>query len=227
MTKTDVVKPKTGWVYIRKNKTKPGEPGTWSEKKKLEVVTTYLTTGNMALVSRLCNVPYETIAKWKQMEWWNQLTDKYYEEDNIALSSQLSKTLDKTIAVINDRIADGDYEYDRKTGKLRRVPVKLRDAHRVASDLIDKQAVLRKQKTAEVVSNESTSGRLLKLAEAFAAFATGKQQEEKVISEIYEGDFKHLPENYQEAMRDNNAINGETLLKVQDNKSTDGILTKE
>lgn len=195
------VRPKHGYVYIKKAKNSPGNNGHWSQKKRMEAVTTYLSTGNLALTGRLCNIPEDTIRKWKAQDWWTQLTDKYYEEDDIALSSKLKKTLDKTIEAVNDRIENGEYLYDSRTGKLKRVPVKLRDAHRVASDLIDKQLILRKQKPVSLErSDESQAGKLAKLAEAFAAFATGKVQEEKIVNEIVEGEYHELPPNYQESI---------------------------
>lgn len=196
-----VVKPKTGWIYVRKNKTKPNDPGRWNEKKRLEAVTTFLTTGNMSLTSKMCNIPYDTLVKWKASEWWKELTDKYYEEQNIALSSKLEKTLTKSIDAINDRIENGEYMYDPRSGKLKRVPAKLRDVHRVTSDLIDKTLVLRKQKHTQQVSDESTAGKLAKLAEAFAAFASGKPQEEKSVEHVVEGEFEMMPPDYQEAMQ--------------------------
>lgn len=191
---------KTGWVYVRKNKTKPHQPGIWKQEKHLEAVTTYMATGNLSLTGRLINVPLDTLNKWKASEWWKELTDKYYEEDSITLDAKLKKTLEKSLATVSDRLDNGDYQYDPKTGKLIRVPVKLRDAHKVTTDLIDKQRVLRKQPVLQDKSNESTEGRLLKLAEAFAKFATGKQQEEKVVNEIVEGEFERLPPEYQESL---------------------------
>lgn len=189
------------YVYVRNKKTKPQEPGWWPEKKKVEAVTTYLSTGNLSLTAGMINVPIDTIRKWKAQVWWKECVEKVYEEDNLQLSSKLQKTLEKSLDAVNDRIENGEYMFNIKTGKLNRIPAKLRDLHKVSADLIDRQAILKKQRPVEQPTAESTDGRLLKLAEAFAELALKqKPREEKVVNEVYEGDFHSLPENYQEAI---------------------------
>jgi len=168
---------KTGWVYVPINKNKPGVPGHWNEKKRLEAVTTFIATGNLALTGRLCNIPDDTIRKWKAQQWWQELTDRFYEEEDMELSSKLKNTLQKSIDVVNDRIQHGDFQYDQKTGKLVRVPVKLRDAHKVTADLIDKRTVLRKNQRHAEVSSDTIDSKLVKLASAFAEFVSQKPAE--------------------------------------------------
>ena len=139
------------------------------------------------------------MAKWKASDWWRDAVTKVQEEDNVQLDAKLSKVLEKSLDAVNDRIENGDYIYNMKTGKLNRVPAKLKDVHRVTSDLIDRRHLLRKQPQIQE-SIQNTEQRLLKLAEAFAQFV-GKPKEEKVVNEVYEGDFATLPPEYTEAIQ--------------------------
>jgi len=127
------------YVYIRAKKTKPHEPGQWSEKKQLEVVTTYLALGNYNETSRVCNVPLNTIKKWKQSPWWEELVKDIQSGEGQRADNKMSKTIDKALDLIMDRMEQGDYQYDQKTGRLVKVPLKARDLERVASGLFDKR----------------------------------------------------------------------------------------
>jgi RNAse (barnase) inhibitor barstar len=184
------VTPKYGWVYRPRKKTKHGEPGRWGHDKKMEAVTTYIATGNLSLVSKLIGVTYATLQFWKSQEWWKDQTDKLYDDDNIELSARLTKTLNKTLSVLDERLQNGDYLWDTKTQKLVRVPVKMREVNTVANTLMDKRALLRKQPTKISATDEGTNARLDKLAEAFTAFAKGKAHE-RIVNEI-DGDFEEI-----------------------------------
>ena len=140
------------------------------------------------------------MAKWKASDWWRDAVTKVQEEDNVQLDAKLSKVLEKSLDAVNDRIENGDYIYNMKTGKLNRVPAKLKDVHRVTSDLIDRRHLLRKQPQIQE-SIQNTEQRLLKLAEAFAQFV-GKPKEEKVVNEVIDGEFEQLPPEYQDALYD-------------------------
>ena len=110
------VKPKTGWIYVRKNKNKPGDPGRWNQNKRLEAVTTYLSTGNLALTGRLCNIPDDTIRKWKASEWWQELTDKYYDlkDDNVSYEEIQQFLYDISFNFFEDDILEFCYNIDNK-----------------------------------------------------------------------------------------------------------------
>lgn len=189
-------KPKntTGWVYIRKNKTKPNEAGRWHDKKKVEAVTTYLATGNLALTSRIVNIPEITLRKWVVEDWWKDLIAETQHEGDLKLNKNMEKIVEKSLAAVNEIIDNGDYLYDAKKGKIVRVPAKLRDVNKIATDLIDRQMIMRKQQKPVADTKENTEGRLLKLAEQFAMMVAGKKTEENVIKDVVEGEWENVSE---------------------------------
>ena len=179
-------------IYVKNKKTLPHQPGHWSEKKQLEVVTTYLALGNLAETSRVCNVPTITVKKWKQQPWWAELVADIQSGEGQKADNKMSKTIDKALDLIMTRMEEGDYLYDQKTGRLVKVPLKARDLERVASGLFDKRQLIRKQPTSIKQSDLNQKDRLLELAEQFAKFAGMKLDKEKVINECIEGDFNEI-----------------------------------
>lgn len=156
----------------------------WPEKKKIEAVTTYLALGKLPFVAQVTGVNYETLRHWKKQEWWMEMEDLVRTEENQELDSKLSKIVNKSLDVVVDRLEHGDFTID-KLGKVHRVPVKLRDASKVSTDLLDKRSLIRKEPVRQVAEKqESINERLLSLAEQFAAIALGKDptKTEKVVT---------------------------------------------
>ena len=179
------------YVYQRMKKV-PGKPGFWPERKKTEAVVTWMSTGNMTLTAAMINVPRDTLNKWRKMPWWKEIEQSIKDEDNQELDAKFSKIIKKTLDTIDDRLENGNFQFNPKTGKTIRIPVNLRDTHRVMSGLVDKRKVLRNEPTTSE-SKEGTNDRLLKLASQFAEMVKGiKDTEMKQVGEIYEGDYDTL-----------------------------------
>ena len=89
-----------------------------------------------------------------------------------------------------DRLEKGDYIYDVRTGRTRRIPVKLRDVTNTVNSVIDKRQLIRKQPT-KIVEQQSTAAQLQNLAEQFTKFVKGKLNEDSVkdlVKDCIEGD---------------------------------------
>jgi transposase-like protein len=147
---------------------------SWSDSQKLEAVTTYLSLGNLALTSRVLKIPEMTLREWKQKDWWKEIEGELKVQDNIQLSSRLKRIIESTLSVTEDRLANGDWIYDNKTGQLVRKPVNMRDAHKVAMDMIEKREIL-DNKAPTSVSVEQIDDKLKKLAEKFEQIAAGRR----------------------------------------------------
>jgi len=122
----------------------------WDDKKKVEVVTTYLATGKYALVEAITGVPRATIQAWKRSPWWPDLVNEIQTESDQELDSKLQKIVDKSLDVVLDRIENGDFVLNSKTGEVTRIPTKLKDVHRVSVDLIDKRDLIRNRERVKV-----------------------------------------------------------------------------
>lgn len=169
-------------VYVKaKPKTSRMQTGHWSEKKKYEACCLWSSGMKMSQVSVETGVPYETIKQWRASTWWADIHKELQSEDKQQLDARLTKILDKTLDSILDRLENGEFVYDQKTGSLKRSPVKLRDATVAMNTVMDKRQLIRKEPT-KIVEQSSTATQLQNLADHFAAFVTGQVKKEKEVN---------------------------------------------
>ena len=119
----------------------------YTDAKKIEVVTSYLALGKAPMVEALTGVPRQTIRQWKCQPWWKDLEHEIRQEDDYELDAKTSKVIDRTLDVVMDRLENGDFILDSRSGSIKRVPVKMKDAHRVTVDMIDKRNLIRGKPT--------------------------------------------------------------------------------
>lgn len=195
-------------VYVKapkRNDISQQDRGNWSEKKKLEALTFWVANGSLVETSKHCLVPYETLKRWKSSDWWKDKVRDIHTEDYDKLDAKLTKALDKALDQVMDRIENGDHIYDPRTGKLRQIPVKLRDANIAFNGLMDKRQLIRKQPT-KIVEQQTTAAQLQNLAEQFASFVTGKKVVDNikdVTLEFIEGETVEQDEDGQYRVIDN------------------------
>lgn len=156
----------------------------YSDKKKTEAVVTYLAVGKMPLVSAVVDVPIPTLKQWRLQPWWKEMEEEIRREDEYELDTKLSKIIDRTLDAVSERIEGGEFKL--VNGKVLRVPVALRDAHRVAVDLIDKRNLIRGKPTSRVEKTEQIDT-MQRLATQFAEWAIQHmKREERVVNAIPE-----------------------------------------
>lgn len=193
------------WKYIKNKKSLPHQPGHWDKKKQLECVTTYLATGNLSETSRIINVPLRTCQEWQKSDWWKQLVSEIQSGEAQRTDNKMSKVIDKTLEMLMSRIEEGDYQYDQKTGRLVKVPLKARDLERITSGLFDKRQLIRKQPTNIKQDDLSQAERLVNLAKQFAVFSgqTPQPKELEIEKDEYiEGEWNQVTEGEPNAVHD-------------------------
>lgn len=159
--------------------TRPAKPN-YTEAKKIEVVTTYLALGKAPMVEAVTGVPRQTIRMWKTMPWWKDIENEIRADDDAELDARVSKIIDRSLDTVVDRIDHGDFILDSRTGQVKRVPVKMKDAHKVSVDLIDKRNLIRGKPTSRT-EKITVDDVMNKLAETFKEWAKLTRPAEKVI----------------------------------------------
>jgi hypothetical protein len=160
---------------------------TWPKEKKLQVVTQYLALGNMKLVAATTGVDYGLIRQWKMQPWWKEFEREIRATENIALDSNLTKIVDKSLETVADRLENGDFIFDNKTGQIKRKPVNMKDAAKVSVDLLTKRELLRGNATNRSESAVIPMADQLKaLADAFARMSQGLPPAEMIDVETVE-----------------------------------------
>lgn len=146
----------------------------WSVEKKIEVVTMWLAIGNLRLVSAATGVDYGLIRSWKLLPWWADLVAEIRASRDILVDNKLSKIVDKTLNLVEDRIDNGDIVYDRKSQEIVRKPLSAAVAHKIGNDLISRQIDISQKRVDEtaVQKTEKIEDTLRLLAIEFARFNT-------------------------------------------------------
>lgn len=116
-------------------------------------------------------------------------------QEDLQLSSRLRKIVDKSYDVVEDRLENGDFVYNQKTGQLRRKPVSMRDAHKVAMDLTaQKEHLIDRHIEEQAVSVDKIEQRLAELAESFKRIASSVKTGPVEITDVIFGKLEE-PDN--------------------------------
>jgi len=169
-------------VYVKSNKRTTHDSGHWKESKRIEAVTTYLSTGNRLETSRLTGVPVKTLDTWKYKDWWKEMEKTIRSEEEQQLDAKLTKIIDKTLEKLVDSIENGEHIYDQRTGKIKRMPAKMRDLNNAFNTILDKRQLIRRQPT-KIVEQTNTAAQLQNLATQFASFV------KKTVKELPEQEY--------------------------------------
>jgi ABC-type dipeptide/oligopeptide/nickel transport system ATPase subunit len=113
------------------------------------------------------------------------------EEENVKKNVALKKIIDKSLELISDRLENGDYVFDQKTGEVKRKPVGLRDLSKVANEMMVQQAETAKV-NAPTTSKQTIEEALKKIATEFANLARGvandQENRQRLPSEVRVGE---------------------------------------
>lgn len=154
---------------------KAGELGYrrhYSDSQKIEAVTTYLMLGSLPLVASMLKMSINTLKLWKKSEWWKEVEQDLRTQEDLQLSKRLQNVVTKSLDVIEDRMENGDFVYDQKSGKMRRKPVAMRDAHRVMMDMQQRrEELVDRHINNESISTDKIEQTLNTLAAEFAKIA--------------------------------------------------------
>jgi len=142
----------------------------WSQSQKIEAVLTYIATGSEVKTAAATGIPKATLHIWRYQPWWKELQLQIQEEQDDEINADIAKIIEKGMATVSERLENGDFGFNQKTGEIFRKPVNLRDAHKVTVDMIDKRNLLNGKQSKQTADLEIGS-KLDFLAKKFAEFA--------------------------------------------------------
>lgn len=182
----------------RKNRDMTSDNARWGDQQKLDLIVTWLATGNLAMSARMHGIPEVTARRWKGEQWWWDAEQEIRAKEKIELSNRMKKMVQLSQDIVHKRLVEGDPVFDQKTGAIVMKPVSLKDAHKVAVDYIDRGNVLDKAMATEDPAVNTNDATLVRLAERFAAIASKSIEKhknlefvEEVIPRMYEGENHH------------------------------------
>ena len=149
-----------------------GKLAWWGEDQRLQAAACYVMLGSLRQVAMATGISLSQLKVWKTADWWKDLILQIRDEDVAQLDANIQKVVCKALKVVEDRLDGGDYQYDPKTGKPVRIPVKAQIALRVTTDLLARQEKIRSAPVRMEVE-KTIDARLAKLADEFHRFAKG------------------------------------------------------
>ena len=167
-------------LSLKKARIEMHKPGyKYSVEKRIEVISTWLTLGNLRQTAALTGVSYQLCLQWKSQPWWQEMINEIQAARKFKLDNKLNKIVDKALAVIDDRLDNGDFVYNQKTGEVSRKPVSLKEARGAANDLLQRQVALSKLEieTQQASRADSVKDQIAMLAQEFAKFNTKRTVE--------------------------------------------------
>jgi hypothetical protein len=156
----------------RRRAVSAGKGFRWSDSQKIEAVQTYLILGSLKLTAGALKIPFDTLKVWKSSQWWKDLIEELRVQDDLQLSNRLKKIITRSYDVLEDRLENGDFVFDQKTGEMRRKPVSMRDATQVAIHLGEaRQELVDRHLGGQSVTEDKIEKTLEKLAKQFEEVA--------------------------------------------------------
>lgn len=163
--------------------TKLSKNTTYSTKQRIDAVVMYRLCGNLSMVSRNMKIPRDTLADWKNTDWWKEIDTELKAENRAKLQENLKSVVDKAFTAVEDRLVNGDSIFDQKSGMMRKKPIGAHTANQILKDSLDKTLAIEKLgRDEKIVENQETIvERLAKLSEEFIKFTKSKTIEGEVL----------------------------------------------
>lgn len=170
------------------------EVTVWSWSDKTEAAKKYMLLGNMRLVSELTGISYNTLCDWRKQDWWTTLIDEIKAAQKAKRGNKMSQVIDESLEIIHDRIINGDFILNNKTGEIQRKPVSLRDVGNLANQLLTRQAQLEELSAKMEHSKETVQETLKTLAKEFAKWQRISATKDATDANIIENNVDEQPE---------------------------------
>ena len=163
-------------IEVDKNPQKGDKYERYSTKQKYQAVVLYKMIGNLTTVAKHMGIPVQTLHEWHTKDWWFEIEEEIRKESRSKLGKNLQSIVDKAFKEVQDRLENGDWIWDQKTGKMLRKPIGAHTANQILKDSLDKTLFLEKLAKDEkkVDNEEKIAERLLRLSEEFKKFTKAK-----------------------------------------------------
>lgn len=155
-------------------------PGWHSIEAKVTAACIYAVTGSLQEAENHTKITVPQLRSMMSEVWWDDTVKQVRKEENDQITAKMTKIVDSSLGQIEDRLTNGDWVLDKKTGEKSRLPVKMRDIAAHIGVLTDKRQLLRGEATSitERTSQEDLLKTLGDKFEKFARKASGVKEPE-------------------------------------------------
>jgi transposase-like protein len=140
----------------------------YTAEEKIQVCTYWLVGHSSRDVAAMVDIPSATIRDWMTKPWWKELIRELRRAKGDELDNDLTRIIHKATRSLEERIENGNFKVNPKTGEMERVPLSATELATAGIGIpFDKRALGRGDPTSKV-SHEDNSDKLLeRLAEQF------------------------------------------------------------
>lgn len=164
------------------------EKHSW--EKKYQVVGCYMELSSLQKTADVCKVGVATISGWKKQPWWSEIEARILREKALEHDGKLSKIIDRALAIVEDRLENGEQVLNNKTGTLVSKPVSLRDTTNTLSALAARQKNVRNELSGVSEEKASVKETLALLAKEFALMNKSLAKRKPEIIDLEDVDAK-------------------------------------
>ena len=139
----------------------------YTREDRYRAATAMVTSGNSMVASSQTGIPASTIRHWYRNDADSQsICQEVWADFGDEIKSNLAQIVREAGDQSLDRLKNGDFVRDTKTGELARVPIKGKDAAIIGAVAFDKLRIAENQPT-NIVRHEDTRQQLDRLADHF------------------------------------------------------------
>jgi len=154
-------------------------PASWD--KRMDAVARYMLLGNMRVVSEQVGVTYNTLVEWKRSSWWPEMVETIRRQKKGKTNQSITKIIEQSLDVIEDRLENGDFIMNNKTGEIVRKPVGVREATTIAHQLLQRQTAIEELENKMSRSEDTVQETLTLLAKEFQKWNKTKKNNAEEI----------------------------------------------
>ncbi len=164
----------------------------YSWEKKMDVVSLFMLLGNLRVVSEKMDVPYNTLTEWKRSDWWPEIVAQIQRQRKNKTTESLTQLVESGIDILKDRLENGDYVLNNKTGEVVRKPVSAKDATAIVNHLLGRQIQIEELTNKFENKQESVADTLATIAAEF------KKLNKKITTEVIDIPFTEVTDAFHE-----------------------------
>ncbi len=116
----------------------------YTDKNREDAMKLYLATKNMSYVAETLQMPRDTLKQWRGTEWWKEMEIEFKQQETLKLSQKLVKLASKSMTLIEDRLDNGDFILNQKTGELIQKPIDAKVANGIMNTALERSIKLEK-----------------------------------------------------------------------------------
>lgn len=159
-------------------------PRSYPWSVKLKAVEHFMNNGNLRLTAEVMNINFYTLNDWKRSDWWPRLVEEIRASRRNIKSNKISDLIDVSLEAMADRLENGEYVLNNKTGQVIRKPCSLRDINAMTNNLLARQMQLEELTDRMENTSSNVQDTLKTLATEFAKMANKMAAKQQVVDVV-------------------------------------------